>query len=215
MTQQPTPRSPTHFSLAQAVACAADLVGPGSATGAAVAAGAARAPTVLFVGMNHDIDACAEGGRLHEWAAAARVARPEGGRDALAWGAPGDALGFSPALARDGLALPVAIAEGVASLEALRAEVDALRAAAAALAGAEDGEDYAERARLGLDRDAAKAAAKAAPMPAAEEAGRAGPRVRLRWRETYLSCLPPGLAVYAESASARVRGAWAFRVPRK
>lgn len=201
--------------MAQALACAADLVGPGSATAAAVAAAAARTPLCLFVGMNHDLDYVSENARLAAWAPGARVVRPACGREPLSWGDGGDALGFVPALARDGQALPVTIAQGVASLAALRAEVDALRAAAAALAGAEDGEDYAERARLGLDRDAAKAAAEAAPLPAAEEAGRAGPRVRLRWRETYLSCLPPGLAVYAESASARVRGAWAFRVPRK
>lgn len=207
--------------MAQALACAADLVGPGSATAAAVAAGAARAPAVLFVGMNHDLDFTAENARLAAWAPTARLARPAGGRDPLAWGAGGDALGFAPALARDGQTLPITLSQGVASLSALRAEVDALRAAAAALAGSCDGEDYAERTRRrwgekgdqGLDAASAAAAAAGLPLPEAEVApGQQGPRVSLRWRETYLACLPPGFAEYSKSASAAVRGAWNFRL---
>ncbi len=210
--------------MAQALACAADLVGPGSATAAAVAAGAARAPAVLFVGMNHDLDFTAENARLAAWAPTARLARPAGGRDPLAWGGggvgDGDALGFAPALARDGQTLPIALSQGVASLSALRAEVDALRAAAAALAGGCDGEDYAERTRRrwgekgdqGLDAASAAAAAAGLPLPEAEAAGQQGPRVSLRWRETYLACLPPGFAEYTKSPSAVVRGDWSFRL---
>lgn len=206
--------------MAQALACAADLVGPGSATAAAVAAAAARTPLCLFVGMNHDLDYVSENARLAAWAPGARVVRPACGREPLSWGDGGDALGFVPALARDGQALPVTIAQGVASLAALRAEVDALRAEAAALAGSADGEDYAARARRqwgetgdkGLDAATAAAAAGGRPLPAEEAAGQHGPRVHLRWRETYLACLPPEFPEYAKSPSAAVRGAWSFRL---
>lgn len=175
-------------------------------------AGAARPPAVFFVGMNHDIDFDAETGRLRAWAPSARVARPACGRDPLSWaaacegGAAAAPLGFSPAFARDGLSLPVALAHEVPSLEALRGEVDALRAAAAALAEGADGEDYAQRSTEKWDARSQLAAAEGAPLPEWEERGRSGPRVPLRWRETYLSCLPPGFAVYAEAPSAAVRG---------
>jgi phosphoribosyl 1,2-cyclic phosphodiesterase len=206
---------PTHFSLSQAVACAADLAGPLSATHQARGA----ACSVLLVGMSHEIDHEAEGGRLAAVAATARVRRPAGGARPLVWeGAAGSSsdvaaeppflpLGLaSLALARDGTSRPVRITHRLSSLEDLARDVESVRAAASALCSADDFAYLpAATAAEGRMREQS-CALEEAFLPAS-----GGPRLALRQREDYWSALPPAYAEgYAGSPSAAVRGAWAF-----
>lgn len=218
---------PTHFNLAQAVACAVDLVGPGSATAAAAAP-----VDVQLVGMNHDVFHEGECAKLEGVRASARVARPacgarpfvwegapcaEAGAGAGAGAAPGEpALVFEPlglaslALAHDGASRAVRIAQPLRSLAALARDIEAVRCAARALSSSDAAFDYLAAATA-ASACMRQASAAHPPLGEAHLPPAGGPRLALRQREDYLSALPPAYAGgYEGSPSQAKRGAWVY-----
>jgi phosphoribosyl 1,2-cyclic phosphodiesterase len=222
---------PTHFCIGQALAAAADVVGPGSASAAARAA-AAGAPgadvasddvasaDVLLVGLNHEVDHASESAALSTWSRGARVLAAPVGGEPVSWapGAADDGLAAAPTvplalrvdLARDGLAVPgLALDAPYASAATLGAEVAAVRAAARALA-ASDGIDHGAvaAARLAVPRSHT-ADPPGWDVNAVDAAAVGAP---MRRREDYLNARPAAFRSYDRSASARVRGEWVSRV---
>lgn len=219
---------PTHFGFGQALAAAADLMGPGSAT--AARAGGGDAARVRLVGINHEVDHGSEQAVLETWARRARVrVRPaDASRDPVTWACGVDdaavtaaeesatsPLSLDVAIAHDGATDHLRLNAPYASAAALGAEVEAVRAAARALA-ASDATDYsavqcdrenAARARRGGGAGAWDAAAPTArEFDATEDARDAPPS--MRWREDYLASRPNCFRRYTESASEGVRKGW-------
>jgi hypothetical protein len=103
----------------------------------------------------------------------------------------------------------VQISHPLASLQELHREVCATRSAAAALAALDRDFDYsgatsATAAIMGKPFECLKEEA----LPPAQ-----GPRLALRRREDYLSCLPEEFTSYEKSPTKALRGDWAFVVP--
>lgn len=165
---------------------------------------------------------------MGEFCRDARVKRPKGGNLPLVWGEAegvgGDEveqcpLGLNMDFSYDGLATPVSISQPIASLGALKAEVDAVRAAALELCTGVDQEDYLIAA-VALSEELADYASRKkrgekGEGGGGEESAQVGggghntsPRIALRRREDYKGCLPPHYSSYDVSPSKVFRGDW-------
>lgn len=215
---------PTHFSISQALAMAADVMGPQSATSAAAFTDSQTvSPRVRLVGINHEVDHATEQSRLRSWAASARIARPAAGGEPLAWAEDersGDSLGLDIELGFDGLSQAVVFKKYYPRLEDYAAEIAAMRGAASALASG-DNTNYADLARR---RAIATAAAReleatgVAELPRSQRASLEPPpssiprsSTTVRLREDYNDSLPGEFQTYRGSPSSKVRGGWVFK----
>lgn len=217
---------PTHFSIGQALACAADMMGPLSATAAAARGGEGerfrnRRPCVRLVGINHEVDHLVEEARLQVWAAAACLERPAVGGEPLVWlphnSDQGALLDLDIGIGHDGFTRAMVFGARYESIAQLAAEIAAVRNAASALA-ADDATDYAALARV---RSAVVTETREAEASGAAEPFTLTPRLTvlssrvgaavLRHREDFLDCLPLEFRSYRESPSAIVRDGWRFK----